>query len=49
MNPYKSGWSAGIVMVKMGFMDGTTEMGSLRSMIDHIGISDAVMQHFASR
>ena len=49
MNPYKSGWSAGIAIVMMAFSDGTTGKGSFGVMMVHMGISDAVMQHFASR
>ena len=49
MKPYMSGWSAGIVIVKMGFSDRTTEIGSFGVMMDHNGSSDAMKQHFVSR
>lgn len=38
-----------MAIVKMGFSDGTTEIGRLIVMMDHIGISDAVMRRFGSR
>ena len=49
MKPYMSGCSAEMVIVKMGFSDETTGIGSLIVMMDHIGSSGAVMQHFVSR
>ena len=44
-----SGWSAGVVILKMAFSDGTTEIGSFGVIMDRIGSSDAVMQHLVSR
>ena len=49
MRLYTSGCSAEMVIVKMGFWDETTEIGSLIVMMDHIGSSGAVMQRFVSR